>query len=115
AGPAAAGNAPGSPVLAGETAGAPQNGGVDRQAVLAAFDEQVRRNPAPGPGGRVERDGGVVRIVDPDGWSGVIWSDLDAGSADRAIDWQLARFAGLAGWEWKHYGHDPPPHLPHPL
>src|SRR5262249_44565855 len=74
-----------------------------------------RRNPRPGPGGLVERDGGVVRVVDPDGWSGVVWSDLDTRSADRAIDRQLARFAGLAGWEWKHYGYDRPVDLPRRL
>jgi hypothetical protein len=88
---------------------------VDQRAVLAAFDEQVRRNPVPGPGGWVERDAGVIRVVDPGGWSGVAWSGLDAGSADRAIGRQLARFAGLAGWEWKHYGYDRPADLPRRL
>src|SRR5438874_2441672 len=57
-------------------------GPVDRTAVMAAFTEQLRRNATPGdPGARVERDDRVVRIVNPAGWSGVVWSDLDAASA----------------------------------
>jgi GNAT superfamily N-acetyltransferase len=81
----------------------------------AAFDEQVRRHPAPdGPRGVVERDGLVVRVVDPDGgWSGVTWSDLDADTADAVIAAQVVRFAEAGGeWEWKHYSYDRPGDLP---
>jgi hypothetical protein len=75
--------------------------------VLAAFDEQFRRG-APWPG--VERDGSVVRIV-TDGWKGVVWSDLDASTADEAIQREIARFGGLGEWEWKLYSYDAPADL----
>jgi hypothetical protein len=36
---------------------------MDRQAVLAAFDEQIRRHPeAEAPDGHVEHDEGVIRM-----------------------------------------------------
>ena len=39
---------------------------MDSHAVLAAYDDQIRRNPTPdGPDGRVEREDGVVRSVAP--------------------------------------------------
>jgi GNAT superfamily N-acetyltransferase len=85
---------------------------MDAEAVLAAFDEQVRRHPA--NEGRVEREGGVVRAVaGAGGWNGVTWSDLDEEGADAAIAAQIARFAEVPGsWEWKHYSYDRPPDLP---
>ena len=51
---------------------------MDCDAVLAAFDEQVRRQPVSAePQGRVERDDRVIRIVSgAGGWSGVVWSGL---------------------------------------
>jgi GNAT superfamily N-acetyltransferase len=82
---------------------------MDRGAVLAAFDAQIRRRPD----GRVERDGGVVRFVSDGGWSGVSWSDLDEASADEAIAAQFGRFEGA--WEWKHYSYDSPADLPERL
>jgi GNAT superfamily N-acetyltransferase len=52
-------------------------------AVLAAFDEQIRRHPGTGASGeRVERDEAVVRLVGG-GWSGVTWSALDEATADE--------------------------------
>jgi GNAT superfamily N-acetyltransferase len=90
---------------------------MDAAAVLAAYDEQVRRNPGAEPGRHVERDDHVVRVVaDDDGWSGVVWSDLGTGDADAVIAAQVARFAELgAPWEWKHYSHDRPDDLPRRL
>ena len=88
---------------------------MDRQAVLAAFDEQIRRHPDPdGPGGHVEHDDSVIRsMCVGDGWSGVTWCDLDHASADAVIAAQIRRFAELSGpWEWKHYSYDQPPDLP---
>jgi hypothetical protein len=42
---------------------------VDRQAVLAAFDEQVRQHPQPdAPDGHAERDDGVIRSIRGDKW-----------------------------------------------
>jgi GNAT superfamily N-acetyltransferase len=91
---------------------------VDPDAVLAAYDEQIRRNPQPEfPGGVVESDDLVVRSVTPgDGWSGVTWSSLDDASADGAIAAQIRRFAELSRpWEWKHYSYDRPVDLPQRL
>jgi ribosomal protein S18 acetylase RimI-like enzyme len=87
---------------------------VDRAAVLAAFEEQVRQRPRPDtPGARSERDAHVIRVLaDGDGWNGVAWSDLDEASADAVIAAQVARFAeGAREWEWKHYSYDRPPDL----
>jgi GNAT superfamily N-acetyltransferase len=87
---------------------------MDPQAVLAAFDEQIRRNPPPElPDGIVERDEFVVRAVtEGQGWSGVTWSAVDSATADGAIATQVRRFAGLPGsWEWKHYSYDEPADL----
>jgi GNAT superfamily N-acetyltransferase len=85
---------------------------MDREAVLRAFDEQVRRRPEPGPDGRVEHDGPVVRVIAP-GWRGVVWSDLDADRADAVIARQVERLAATgAEWEWKHYSYDRPADLP---
>jgi ribosomal protein S18 acetylase RimI-like enzyme len=84
---------------------------MDRDAVLRLFDERVRRCPQPGSGGRVERDGPVVRLLAP-GWRGVVWSDLDDASADAVIVREVERFAGEGGeWEWKHYSYDRPADL----
>jgi ribosomal protein S18 acetylase RimI-like enzyme len=91
---------------------------MDRQAVLAAFDEQIRRHPEPDvPDGHVEYDGNVVRSVSgADGWTGVTWCDLDDVSADAVVAAQISRFAELSRrWEWKHYSHDRPPDLPYRL
>jgi GNAT superfamily N-acetyltransferase len=88
---------------------------MDRDAILAAFDDQIRRHPQPqGPDGRVEAGDGVVRVIaGGDGWSGVTWSDLGDRDADAAIAAVIGRFAHLPHeWEWKHYSHDRPPDLP---
>lgn len=84
---------------------------MDIAEVLAAFDEQLRRNPKMGPGSTVERDEQVTRVVDTGaGWSGVIWSDLTEDTADSAIAAQVARLG--EDWEWKHYSYDQPADLP---
>jgi ribosomal protein S18 acetylase RimI-like enzyme len=87
---------------------------MDREAVLAAYDEQIRRHPAPGPDALIERDERVVRSISvADGWAGVTWSDLDESSADAVIAAEIGRFAALSRpWEWKHYSHDRPADMP---
>jgi ribosomal protein S18 acetylase RimI-like enzyme len=89
--------------------------GMNRQAVLAAFDEQIRRHPAVQvPGERVERDEAVVRFVGREGgWSGVTWCELAEATADAAIATTTDRFArlGVGEWEWKHYSYDRPADL----
>lgn len=84
---------------------------MDHDAVLAAFDELVRRAPDP-QDGSVEDDGRVVRLVGA--WNGVVWSRLTADDADAVIAAQLRRFAGRT-WEWKHYSYDEPADLPERL
>jgi GNAT superfamily N-acetyltransferase len=84
---------------------------MDHEAVLALFDRDMREGARPdGPGAVVERVEGVVRQVGPaQGWSGVLWSDLAEGDADKAIAEQVRYFAGLGReFEWKLYGHDRP-------
>ncbi len=92
---------------------------MDREAVLAAFDDQMRRSDrAPGPGARIEQAGSVVRCIAAtvDGWSGVVGSRLDEASADAAIAEQVRYFAELGrDFEWKHYAHDLPRDLPRRL
>ncbi|MGH3784932.1 MAG: GNAT family N-acetyltransferase [Pseudonocardiaceae bacterium] len=93
-------------------------GGLDQEAVLAAFDEQIRRHRGPDVvSGPVEHDECVIRSAPvPGGWTGVTWSDLDPLSADGVIAEQVNRFAGLARpWEWKHYSYDQPVELPERL
>ncbi|WP_329297926.1 GNAT family N-acetyltransferase [Streptomyces sp. NBC_00659] len=87
---------------------------MDHVAVLALFDRDMREGARPdAPGARVERAGKVVRQVGADkGWNGVVWSDLDATSADAAIAEQVRFFSSLGGgFEWKLYGHDRPEDL----
>jgi GNAT superfamily N-acetyltransferase len=82
---------------------------MDPAAVLAAYDQQVRRRPEPDPpDGRVEDDGRVVAMIGP--VNTVVWSDLDGADADAVIAEQVRRFAGRP-WEWKHYSYDRPADL----
>lgn len=90
---------------------------MDLQSVLAAYAVQVRQHPDPPPGGSVERDDHVVRVLpgDVDGWAGVVWSDLDERSADPVIAREVARFVAAATssgrdveLEWKWYSGDQP-------
>ncbi|GLY19321.1 hypothetical protein Kisp01_63350 [Kineosporia sp. NBRC 101677] len=83
-------------------------------AVLAAFDEQLRRtgegegaeNPEPGRAPR------VLNTVKPE-WAAVTWSRLDEQDADEVIAAQIGRMAGLnLDWEWKYYSYDTPADLP---
>jgi hypothetical protein len=88
---------------------------LDAATVRAEFDEQVRRGLHPdGSGGLGERTGPVVRwrTVDGEGWSGVVWSDLDESTADAVIADQVRFFGGRGEeFEWKLYSYDQPPDL----
>ncbi len=90
---------------------------MEPRAVLALFDEQLRRHPLAEPGEHIEAGERVTRrIAAADGWTGVIWSDLDEASAGPVIDAQIRRFAALGQpWEWKYYSHDLPADLPQRL
>jgi len=87
---------------------------MDARAVLAMFDEQIRRHPTAAPGERVERDEAVVRLVaGAGGRSTVTWSQLNDTTADAVITATIERFAllGMGEWEWKHYSYDRPADL----
>lgn len=87
---------------------------MDVNEVLREFDRQLRREALPdGPDAEVERAGGVVRHVGPEhGWNGVLWSDLDDGTADAAIAEQVRFFEAIGrSFEWKLYAHDLPADL----
>ena len=90
---------------------------MDPGIVLALFDEQLRKHPLAEPGERIEAGERVTRrIAAADGWTGVIWSDLDEASAGPIIDAQIRRFAALGQpWEWKYYSYDQPADLPERL
>src|SRR4051794_12769495 len=92
---------------------------MDRGAVLAAFDEQLRAAPRQSiSGGRFERDGRGMRCVGdhPGDWCGIDWSDLDEDNADEVIAGQVRWFAERGRpFEWKYYTHDRPADLPERL
>lgn len=85
---------------------------MDDQQVLALFDRQMRRDARPqSPAARIERTGRVVRHIGGDqDWNAVIWSDLDASTADAVIAEQRRHFGGHE-LEWKLYAHDRPADL----
>lgn len=89
---------------------------MNREAALAAFDTQLRNVVRPTlDGGQFERVGPVIRCLadQPDGWSGVVWSDLDETSADQVIAEQVAYFRDAGHtFEWKYYAYDRPADLP---
>jgi hypothetical protein len=89
---------------------------MDATAVLALYDEQVRRRTdADEPGATVEADERVVRHIAPaPGWNAVTYSQLVDVDVEAVIAEQIRRFAG-ARWEWKHYSHDLPADLPQRL
>jgi GNAT superfamily N-acetyltransferase len=90
---------------------------VDSAAVRAEFDRQLRRDPAPEPGIRIEREDHLTRIVGAgdDDWSGVLWSGLAGADPDPVIAAQVRRFGPGRTWEWKHYSYDQPASLPERL
>jgi ribosomal protein S18 acetylase RimI-like enzyme len=87
---------------------------MDNQEVLDRYDRELRREvPPDGPGAVVERVGGVVRQDGGEqGWSAVLYSELDETGADAAIAEQLRHFGERGrAFEWKHYSHDRPADL----
>ncbi len=86
-------------------------------ALVAEFDEQMRRHPAAEPGTHVEHSKHVTRVVaEGNGWSGVLWSDLSHGDAEETIAAEVERFSDrVQPWEWKYYSYDRPPDLPSKL
>jgi hypothetical protein len=88
---------------------------MDREAAVAAYNQQVRQSTAPdGTGATFEVDGPVIRRLAPPGQegSGVFWTDLNSGNADAVIAEQVAIFAARGEqFEWKLYDYDQPSDL----
>jgi ribosomal protein S18 acetylase RimI-like enzyme len=89
---------------------------VDREAVLAEYDRLNRRDVVPSDSTvRVERDERSTLYIG-EGWSAVLWTDLDETTADAEIARLVGRMRELPGHvEWKLYGHDLPADLPERL
>lgn len=87
---------------------------MDSTAVLALFDQQIRKGrldePIPGSSSLARP---VVRALGAKGsWATIVWSDLDTTTVDAAITEQIARFGALGrDFEWKLYAHDSPADL----
>jgi hypothetical protein len=83
---------------------------MDPVDVLAAYDAQMRRDPVPDPGSRVDRIGSLVRIVGASNY--VLYSELTEANAE-AVVLEQADFFRKAGSEveWKVFGHDRPMEL----
>jgi len=89
---------------------------MDETEILKRFDAELRRAPVPAdPDYRVERLPEVTRIVGPGPEphdNCVLWSGLDAATADAVIAREAAYFAGQGrSVEWKLYSHDAPADL----
>jgi len=93
---------------------------VDRQALLALYDCQLRRDVrAPDvEEATLERHAKTVVWYGKadDDWSSVLWSDLTDEDADAVIAAEVGR---LRDWgrpfEWKYFSHDKPTDLPRRL
>ncbi|MEJ8637619.1 GNAT family N-acetyltransferase [Streptomyces sp. MS2.AVA.5] len=84
---------------------------MDHEEALRLFDRRLRRRTgADGPQARLRRAGDVIRESgSDDDWHGVVWSGLDAATADAAIAAQIAYFTALGrDFEWKLYAYDRP-------
>ena len=79
----------------------------DRDEVLRLYDAEMRRDPIPDPGSRVERVGPIVRVVGKE--NSVLFSALTEANV-RDVVAEQAEFFRRAGVEveWKTYGHDGP-------
>jgi GNAT superfamily N-acetyltransferase len=101
--------------LTNDPANDPTNKPMTEEDLLQLFDRQMRAEARPEPGTEIDVDPETrtVRQVAADGgWNGVLWSGLDAGTADAAIAAQVAFFTARGvGFEWKHYSHDQPADL----
>jgi GNAT superfamily N-acetyltransferase len=89
---------------------------MDRDAIVAAFDQQVRRNTEVLEPGVAELSAlpGVVRelAVSGQGLSRIAWSELDEHTADEVIAAQVEFFRRRGeAFEWKLFGYDQPADL----
>ncbi|MEM0128924.1 MAG: GNAT family N-acetyltransferase [Thermoplasmata archaeon] len=88
---------------------------MNRAAVLARWDAEMRRDPPALPGETVERDGQGTVLVRDAGGTCVLAPPRTERAAAHAIARELARARrGRTRFEWKRCGHDPAPD-PRPL
>jgi GNAT superfamily N-acetyltransferase len=85
---------------------------VDRNAVLALFDSELRQDPFADQGYRVDRKGSVVRLIGRDDHC-ILFSKLSDAEAPAVVAEQTAEFRARGQLlEWKVYSHDEPRVLP---
>jgi GNAT superfamily N-acetyltransferase len=89
---------------------------MQRQEILALYDRELRVNaPLPGANFRYERTATTLRLIGPSAAEHdncVVFSRLDAASADTAIAGEIDYFSSLDhAFEWKLHGHDEPADL----
>ena len=83
---------------------------IQREEVLAQYDREMRRDPRPGPGSRVDRLGPIVRVVGTENC--VTFSDLNDSNVRSVVAEQVEFFRTAQGEvEWKVFGYDRPAHL----
>jgi GNAT superfamily N-acetyltransferase len=79
-------------------------------SILERFDREMRRDPPPVEGKRIERSGDVVRSVGS--YNTICAWPNDGDHIERCVAEQAAHFHGLGqAVEWKVYGHDGPPDI----
>lgn len=84
---------------------------MDRQAILALYDEQQRIN-IEYPGTRKERRPHVIRTISETGGQHfILYSQLAGADLEAVIGEEQAYFGQLGEVEWKVYEHDFPPDL----
>jgi len=74
--------------------------------VLPHYDAEMRQRPIPGPGSRVERLDGLVRVVGEENY--VLYANLTVANVRDVVATQAEYFrrTGVEA-EWKVFGHDP--------
>jgi GNAT superfamily N-acetyltransferase len=83
---------------------------IDRSEILALYDAEMRMDPVPEIGSRVEKLGSIVRVIGKESY--VIYSVLNRASAPAAINEQREYFRRTGQeFEWKLFGHDRPKNL----
>jgi GNAT superfamily N-acetyltransferase len=78
--------------------------------LMRSYDSEMRVDPPPEPGQRIERAGGVVRTCGS--YNTILYSWFDAAQAESVVAEQAAYFTQLReDVEWKVYSHDTPANL----
>lgn len=79
--------------------------------LLERYDAEMRREPAVGPGLKVVREGGRVRVTGL--YQCVVYSDFGRADAEAEVAQEVRALKARGGrLEWKVHGHDRPADLP---